>query len=263
VTTTAIELRDVVTQPVDRAAYLYDVKIHHVRSTPLRNEFTYRGYQWLVDLDAMPALPTALRPLARLETRDHCVDPEDDPTGSLRQVIDGYLARNGIDLGGGSIRMLTTARVLGYVFNPLTVYWCHENTPDGERLACVIAEVHNTYGGRHRYLLRTDERGRAKADKKFYVSPFFEVAGRYSMSLPEPGTRLDLLITLHPPKGAPFVAGVKGSRRPAHGAPLLRLLLGRPATTLVVALRIRWQGIRLYLRGLPVVPRNRSAKEFE
>jgi DUF1365 family protein len=259
VTATAVDSQRVSTRPVDRAAYLYDVRIHHVRSTPLRNEFTYRGYQWLVDLDAMPSLPALLRPFARLETRDHCVDPQDNAAGSLRQVIDGYLARHGIDLHGGSIRMLTTARVLGYVFNPLTVYWCHERTADSEQLACVIAEVHNTYGGRHRYLLRTDERGRAGTDKQFYVSPFFQVAGHYSMSLPEPEAGLDLLITLHPPKGSPFVAGVKGSRRPAHGAPLLRLLLGRPFTTLTVAVRIRWQGIRLYLRGLPVVPR--PAKE--
>jgi DUF1365 family protein len=254
-----IDAQRVSTRPVDRDAYLYDVRIHHVRNTPLRNEFTYRSYQWLVDLDAMPHLPKALRPLARLETRDHCVDPQDDPGDSLRQVVDGYLARHEIDLRGGSIRMLTTAKVLGYVFNPLTVFWCHERTADGERLACVIAEVHNTYGGRHRYLLRTDERGRASTEKQFYVSPFFEVAGRYSMSLPEPDAELDLLITLHPPTGSPFVAGVKGSRRPAHGTPLLRLLLGRPFTTFAVAARIRWQGIRLYLRGLPVVPR--SAKE--
>ena len=261
--TAATEIRDVSTLPLDRAPYLYDVTIHHVRNTPLRNEFTYRGYQWLVDLDAMPALPAILRPLARIETRDHVVDPQDDASGSLRQVIDGYLSRNGIDLRGGAIRMLTTARVLGYVFNPLTVYWCHERTSSGEQLACVIAEVHNTYGGRHRYLLRTDERGRANADKQFYVSPFFEVAGRYSMSLPEPDSGLDLLITLHPPTGSPFVAGVKGVRREAHGAPLRKLLLGRPFTSLAVALRIRSQGIRLYLRGLPVVPRNRSVKEFE
>jgi DUF1365 family protein len=248
---------------VDRAAYLYDVDIHHVRTTPLRNVFTYRSYQWLVDLDALPRLPKVLRPLARIETRDHTVDPQDDAASSLRQVIDGYLERNGIDLHGGSIRMLTTARVLGYVFNPLTVYWCHESAAEGERLACVIAEVHNTYGGRHRYLLRTDERGRAQTDKQFYVSPFYEVAGRYTMSLPEPAADLALQITMHPPKGAPFVASVKGTRRPAQGAPLLRLLLGRPWTTVAVAARIRFQGIRLYLRGLPIVPRNRSAKEFK
>lgn len=246
---------------LDRSAYLYEVDIHHVRNTPLRNTFTYRSYQWLVDLDALPRLARPLRPLARIETRDHCVDPQDDASAPLRQVIDGYLERNGIDLHGGSIRMLTAARVLGYVFNPLTVFWCHESTPAGERLACVIAEVHNTYGGRHRYLLRTDDRGRATTDKQFYVSPFFDVAGSYTMSLPEPDTSLELRVTLHPPTGSPFVASVSGKRRPAHGAPLLRLLLGRPWTTLAVAARIRWQGIRLYLRGLPIV--SRSAKESE
>jgi DUF1365 family protein len=247
----------------DRSAYLYDVEIHHVRSTPLHNTFTYRSYQWLVDLDALPRIPKPLRPLARIETRDHCVDPHDDPAAPLRQVIDGYLARNSIDLHGGSIRMLTTARVLGHVFNPLTVYWCHERTAAGEQLACVIAEVHNTYGGRHRYLLRTDDRGRAQTEKQFYVSPFFEVAGSYTMSLPEPTTKLDLRITLHPPTGAPFVASVSGTRRPAHGVPLLRLLLGRPLTSLAVSARIRLQGIRLYLRGLPIIPRSPASKELK
>jgi DUF1365 family protein len=233
-----------------------------VRVTPLRNTFTYRSYQWLVDLDALPRLTKPLRPLARIETRDHCVDPQDDPAAPLRQVIDGYLARHDIDLHGGSIRMLTTARVLGHVFNPLTVFWCHERTAAGEQLACVIAEVHNTYGGRYRYLLRTDDRGRAHTDKQFYVSPFFEVAGSYTMSLPEPTTSLDLRITLHPPKGAPFVASVSGTRRPAQGAPLLRLLLGRPLTSLAVSARIRLQGVRLYLRGLPIIPRSPASKEL-
>jgi DUF1365 family protein len=250
-------------EAMDRSAYLYDIEIRHVRTTPLRNEFTYRSYQWLVDLDALPRLPKLLRPLARLETRDHCVDPDDNPAAPMREVIDGYLARNGIDLHGGSIRMLTTARVLGHVFNPLTVYWCHQRTSVGEQLSCVIAEVHNTYGGRHRYLLRTDDRGRARTDKQFYVSPFYEVAGSYTMSLPAPDTALDLRITLHPPQGAPFVASVSGVRRPAHGAPLLRLVLGRPWTSLAVAARIRWQGIRLYLRGLPVISRSPSSKELK
>jgi DUF1365 family protein len=270
VTARAIEVSDVDTasrrnEAIDRSAYLYDVQIRHVRSTPLRNAFTYRSYQWLIDLDALPALPKLLRPLARFETRDHCVDPQDDPAGSLRQVIDGYLARNGIDLHGGSIRMLTTARVLGHVFNPLTVYWCHERTTAGEQLACVIAEVHNTYGGRHRYLLRTDGRGRAHTHKRFYVSPFYEVAGSYTMSLPEPEASIDVRITLHPPEGAPFVTSVSGTRRAAHGAPLLRLLLGRPWTSVAVAAHIRAQGIRLYLRGLSVVSRSPSpaSKEFK
>ncbi len=95
--------------------------------------------------------------------------------------------------------------------------------------------------------------------KQFYVSPFYEVAGHYTMSLPEPDERLRLSITLHPPKGATFVASVQGRRRPARGFPLARVLLGRPWTTAAVSVRIRRQGIKLYLRGLPVVARRDSS----
>ncbi len=240
----------------DLTASVYDVEIHHVRAEPIRNEFRYRSYQWFVDLDALPRLPRLLRPFARFDARDHL----GDPARSLRANVDAFLAENGINLSGGRIRMLANARVLGYVFNPLTVFWCHDR--DGS-LRCVVAEVHNTYGQRHRYLLQTDERGRAETGKQFYVSPFYEVAGRYSMSLPEPGERLALSITLHPPQGSTFVAAMKGRRRPATGWRLARILLSRPFSTAAVSLRIRWQGIKLYTRGLPVVPRGSSpvAKE--
>jgi hypothetical protein len=235
----------------DRAPALYETTVRHVRRTPLRNAFRYRGYQWLVDLDALPELPRPLRAFARFYASDHF----GDPSLSIRTNVDRYLAGHGIDVHGGHIRMLTNARVLGYVFNPLTVYWCHAETGD---LACVIAEVHNTYGGRHCYLLRPDDRGRAATAKEFYVSPFFEIAGHYTMSLPEPGERLALQITLHPPDGSAFVASVSGHRLPVRGRSLMRLVFARPWTTVAIWARIRWQGVKLYLRGLPVVPRPSS-----
>ncbi len=244
------------------APAVYRTRIRHVRTEPLRNSFTYASYQWFVDLQNLPRLPLLLRPFARFETRDHCCDAADDPAGSLYEIVARYLDAQGVDLRGGPIRMLTNARVLGYVFNPLTVYWCFARTETGdERLACVVAEVHNTYGGRHRYLLRPDERSRANTDKEFYVSPFYPVGGHYTMTLPQPANTLALGITLHPPHGAPFVASVRGRRYPAQGAALVRLLLGRPWTTLAVSARIRWQAIKLYLRGLPVIPRHTAPEK--
>ncbi len=80
--------------------------------------------------------------------------------------------------------MLASARVFGHVFNPLSLFWCHDAA--GE-LRCVVAEVHNTYGERHCYLLETDDAGRASVPKAFYVSPFNDVDGQYRMKLPEPG----------------------------------------------------------------------------
>ena len=192
---------------------LYECRISHARTVPLRNVFTYRTYLWLVDLDRLPRLGTLmpLSLLARFRARDHLGDPE----CGIRENLDRFLAARDVDLGGGRVLMLAHARVFGYVFNPLTVYWCHR--ADGT-LACVVAEVHNTYGQRHAYLLHTDERGRAEVPKQFYVSPFYPVDGRYRMSLPEPGDRLALSMVLGRPGGREVRGRRAGPGRPGHRA---------------------------------------------
>jgi uncharacterized protein len=233
---------------VARSAALYECRISHVRTAPLRNAFRYHGYQWLVDLDDLPRLPRWLRPLASFRARDHLGDPRT----SIRANVDSYLAGRGIDLDGGRILMLASARVLGYVFNPLTVYWCHR--PDGS-LDCVIAEVHNTYHQRHCYLLHTDETGRVTVPKAFYVSPFYPVDGRYRMTLPEPGQRLALTIVLDRPDGHPFVASVRGTRTEATNRAVLQAAVRHPWATALVSARIRGQGLKLYARGLRPRPR--------
>lgn len=236
------------TRLLPATAFLYECRIRHVRAAPWRHAFSYRTYQWLVDIDDLPRLPAAMRPLAGFFASDHL----GDPGRTIRQNLDRYLAARGIDLAGGTVRMLAHARVLGHVFNPLTVYWCHR---PGGSLECVVAEVHNTYGQRHCYLLRTDAAGRADAVKEFYVSPFFPVDGRYRMVLPEPGSRLALSVTLHRPDGTTFAASVRGRRHPATARGLLRAAARHPASTAMVSARISWQGLRLYSRGLRPQPR--------
>ncbi len=187
-------------------------------------------------------------PLSTFSARDHLGDPR----RGIRANLDRFLAERDVNLNGGQVLMLAHARVFGYVFNPLTVYWCHR--PDGT-LAAVVAEVHNTYGERHAYLLHTDERGRAEVPKQFYVSPFYPVDGRYRMSLPEPGDRLALSIALGRPGGDKFTAGVQGRAVPATARTLAAAALRHPWSTVVVSARIRWQGTKLYLRGLRPAPR--------
>jgi DUF1365 family protein len=241
----------VVTAPAPAAVTpaIYETVVAHARREPLRNVFRYRTYQWLVDLDDLPELPSWLRPLAGFRSADHL----GDPARSIRANVGAYLARQGIGLDGGRVLMLAHARVLGYVFNPLTVFWCYR--PSGE-LACVIAEVHNTYHQRHCYLLRTDQHGRAVVGKEFYVSPFYPVEGSYQMTLPEPGAALALSVIMRRPGGAaPFVATVRGRRTGGDAAALLRAVSRHPLSTALVSARIRWQGSTLYARGLRVVPR--------
>ena len=229
-------------------AALYPCEITHVRAHAIRRAFRYRSYLWLIDLDDLPRVPLALRPLARFRSRDHL----GDPASPMRANVDAYLARQGIDLAGGQVLMLGHAAVLGYVFNPLTVFWCHR--PDGT-LAAVIAEVHNTYGQRHAYLLHPDGRGRAEADKDFYVSPFLPVAGRYRLHLPEPAATLHLSITLHMGGRTVLAASVTGERRPYTPWRLLGCALRHPWVTAQVTVLIHWQGIRLAARRLPIIPR--------
>ncbi|MFP5023003.1 DUF1365 domain-containing protein [Pseudonocardia phyllosphaerae] len=231
------------------APVLYDAEVRHARRRDLPTAFAHPLYVWLVDLDALPELPRWLRPFARFDAADHLGDPD----RSIRENVDAYLAAHGIDLRGGRIRMLAHARVLGYVFNPISVFWCHH--PDGS-LACVVAEVHNTYGERHCYLLHPDEAGRATADKEFYVSPFLTVDGSYSMHLPEPGERLGISVTLHQ-EGAPaLVATLAGTRRPATVREVARTVLRRPLVTQRTSALIRWHGIGLWLRRIPIVARS-------
>ncbi len=223
---------------------VYDVEITHVRADPVRHDVRHRSHLWFVDLDDLPSYG----PLARFESRDHL----GDPARTLRANLDDHLAEHGIDLHGGRITMLANARSLGYVFNPLTLYWCHGS--DGA-VICVIAEVHNTYGQRHRYLLRPDDDGRVDAEKDFYVSPFHPVDGYYRMTVPEPGDTLAITMTLHRPDGRPFVATVRGTGRAAGRYPALAAALRHPFETQVIRALITAHGIRLWRKGLPVQPR--------
>jgi cyclopropane fatty-acyl-phospholipid synthase-like methyltransferase/DUF1365 family protein len=226
------------------SAALYEVEIRHVRAEPVRHEVRHRGYLWFVDLDALPEYGL----LARFAARDHV----GDPNRTLRANVVDYLHRNGVDLGGGRITMLANARAFGYVFNPLTLYWCHD--PAGD-LVAVVAEVHNTYRQRHRYLLRPDDAGRAETAKRFYVSPFNPVDGYYRMSVPEPAERLALTVTLHRPGSRSFTASVRGVRRLATRRGVLGAALRHPFETWRIRASITRHGLALWRAGLPVQPR--------
>ena len=232
---------------------LYRTRIRHSRTSPLRHRFEHRSHTWLVDLDDLPDLGV-LGPLATFDPRDHL----GDPTRSLRENLDAFLATRGVDLAGGRVLMLAMPRVLGTVFNPISIYWCHDR--EG-RLVGTVVEVHNTYGDRHAYFVQPDDRGHAEVDKALYVSPFNDVSGRYALTLPEPDDRLRVHVTLRRPGHDPFVATMAGTALPATLGAVLRLALTQPLEPLAVMARIRLHGIRLWLQRLPVQPRPAHRQE--
>lgn len=224
----------------------YDVQISHRRRDPLEYGFEQRSSTWLVDLDQVPALPRGLGWLCRFGAADHLGNSEH----GLRANLDALLAEHGLERPS-KILMLANPRVLGYVFNPLSVFYCYDAD---DRLAHTVAEVRNTYGGRHSYLLNTDELGAARTEKQFYVSPFYPVDGEYTMRLPQPGTELTVTITLRRDGDRPFTAVLTGHRSGAVPASLWSALR-TPLATRAVMFGIRRHGITLYAKGLRPLPR--------
>jgi DUF1365 family protein len=216
---------------------IFRTRIRHTRRKPWRRSFESRAHTWLVDLDDLPDHGV----LGTFEARDHIGDPD----ASLRANLGAFLSDRGVDVAGGRIMMAANARALGHCFNPISVFWCFDRR---QHLAGVVVEVHNTYGGRHAYLVHPDAQGRARVDKELYVSPFHGTDGWYDVRVPVPDEDLLVAVSLHTDDGATFSASLAGPRSAA--SPRRAATAALRASTL-----IRAHGIALWLRRLPVRPR--------
>jgi len=224
-------------------------KVTHHRKGRVRHSFRYGVYQWLVDLDELPGQPWYLRPFAGFSAADHLGEPD----RSIRDNVAHFLSCNGVTLGGrGRIIMLANARVLGHVFDPLSVFWCFEQ---GGELACIVAEVHNTYGERHAYLLRPGPDGVASTDKEFHVSPFYDVSGRYELRFELSPRVVSSTVILRREGTVAFTATFRGHPTPAGRTAVAGQILRRPLMPQQVSAMIRVHGIFLWLRRLPVLRR--------
>jgi DUF1365 family protein len=223
--------------------------VSHSRLGEVRHSFRHSVYLWLVDLDAIPEPPSILRPFARFSSADHL----GDPALPIKANVERFLALRGIRLGDGArVLMLANARILGHVFDPLSVFWCYDSRG---HLTCVVAEVHNTYGERHAYLLRPDPDGKAEQDKELHVSPFFDVSGGYHLRFALGPDLVATTVALRAAGSLAFTATFRGRPEPATSAALLKQLVRRPLMTQRTSALIRIHGISLWLRGVPVRPR--------
>ncbi|HEX6917625.1 MAG TPA: DUF1365 domain-containing protein [Phycicoccus sp.] len=236
---------------------LVDGRVHHTRHRPIPHAFTHRHHQWLIDLDDVPRLPWWLRPFASFRGEDHLAG--NPGMGALRSNVRRVLDREGVDSGEVErILMLAHARLLGHVFDPMSAYWCLR--ADGS-LAAVLVEVHNTYGGRHAYVLRPDASGDADVAKEFHVSPFNDVEGRYTLRVRLSAERVGVAIRLLVDDEPLLTATVTGRPRPATRRAVLATAVRSPFMPQRVTVLIRAHGIWLWLRRLPVRPRPLNSPE--
>src|ERR1700722_3249479 len=251
--------------PADAAAVLYFGEVMHARLKPTGHRFSYRVMSLLIDLDRLEDadLQSALFGVNRAALYSFNEADHGERDGSpLRAYVQRRAAEQGLDLAGGRVLLLCYPRLLGYTFNPLSVYFCYR--ADGG-LALVIYEVRNTFGAIHAYALpvkpgeMSDAGIRQEQDKLFYVSPFVEMAMRYRFRVLPPGDCVKLRILETDSEGPLLAATFNGRRRALNTLALLRSFFALPVVTVKIIVAIHWEALRLWLKGIRLVPRPSAA----
>ncbi|MEM7024696.1 MAG: DUF1365 domain-containing protein [Pseudomonadota bacterium] len=239
---------------IPAAEGLYAGRVMHHRLAPVRHRFVYKVFSLLVDIDRLDALDRALRlfsynrrNLVSFYDRDHGAR-DGSP---LRPWVMAQLAKADLDFSCGRILLFCFPRLWGYVFNPISLYYCFDRSG---RLGAIVCEVKNTFGGQHAYVLpagpdRDDEPVRHSATKGFYVSPFIEMDARYQFRITPPGERLALMISQWGGEGSRLVATLQAKRRPLVDRALAWAALRDPLMSLKIIVGIHLEAFVLWVKG--------------
>lgn len=249
-----------------RASAIYRGRLSHTRTAPKRHDFDYPVYMVYIDLAELPEPFGRTRLFsadhaapARFLRSDYLGDPErplDEAVRDLAESETGERPR-------GPIRLLTNLRTFGYIFNPISVYYCFDES--GERMTHAVADVSNIpYGERHAYVFAASPDGSlvdGEAEKQMYVSPFLEMDYTYRFRAPLPGDQLRMSVSNVREGVTEFAAKLNMRRHPATAAELRKVLVRHPAMAVSVTAKIFWQAAKLRLKGLSVQPRPEPAAD--
>jgi DUF1365 family protein len=233
-------------------------RVRHLRLRPTTHAFDYPTWFLLLPLRSLRNHPVAsLRRNRSAWVSFHDADHGDGRSDCL-EWVDDLLQSEGVTDAQGEIWLQTYPRLLGFVFNPVSFWHCHR--PDGT-LTAIVAEVNNTFGGRHCYLLTGPDLGYGRelaARKVFQVSPFCQIEGGYRFRFMRTGLdasngrgRVVARITHDDAQGPLLLTSVSGELAPLTAARLRLALWRMPLLTLGVVLRIHWQALRLWAKRVP------------
>ncbi len=232
---------------------IYRGSVMHRRLRPKPHYLRYRMFYLLLDLDELQSLGRLRllgierRAIMSFRARDH-----GDGRGDLKAWAGGQLARAGLQFPLGRVQLFTLPRIFGYVFNPISVFFCHDHAGV---LRATIYEVSNTFGSRHAYVLPVagnDRVIRQHCTKALFVSPFNDMSGGYRFSLLPPGARVALGIDQFDAGGSVLRAAFTGQRVGLSDAALLKLLLIYPLLTIQVIAGIHWEALKVWWKGVPL-----------
>ncbi len=235
------------------AVSLYACDVMHRRHFPQSYRFDYKVFSFLIDIDAFkenntnPLLSLNRFNLYSIYTKDHGSRDGTD----WRTWIDSVLDQHNLSNAKHQIKLLCFPRILGYAFNPLSMWYCFG---EDEKLYAIICEVSNTFGEHHHYLLHNDNqpyKDKVKANKKknFHVSPFIDMEAEYQFTIGVPDDDLMIVINEYQNKKLMLSATQHGKQQIIDTPLLLGLFVRLPLMTLKIMWMIHWQALKIWLRG--------------
>lgn len=235
---------------------IYECRVMHQRLLPAGHRFEYRLFYFSLDLDELDELTKKIHGFSRnrwnlyeFRDRDHLTLP-DLPGKSVKEHVLAWISRQGLDLPAETrITLVTLPRVLGYIFNPVSFYFCADAA--GKPL-CAVAQVGNTFREMKPYLISGTEREgyfHLITPKHFYVSPFSDLDLHFDFKLHVPDAHLQINIDDRKGDTLVLLSALNGERREFSTARLAWLTLKFPVVTIKVIFLIHWQALRLWWKG--------------
>tara|TARA_B100000579_G_C22703978_1_gene791162 strand:- start:42 stop:812 length:771 start_codon:yes stop_codon:yes gene_type:complete len=242
---------------------IYSGFVTHRRFKPKRHFFTYKTFSLLIDLSEIKNLEKKISFFSYnkfniLSFYDVDHGPRD---GSLLiPWVKNRLSEAQIDIGGGTIKLLCYPRFFGYVFNPLSIFYCYD---DSLNLKAILYEVKNTFNEQHTYVFSANPSSNLilhRCDKKFYVSPFMEMKTFYNFRLLNPDKILNIFIKQSDTQGTLLTACQFGKKIEISSRSLLFQFLRHPLMSFKVIMAIHFEALRLWIKGVKLVKRKVKIK---
>ncbi len=244
-------------------SWIYNGKVIHKRFKPKIHFFKYKVFSLLLDLDEIDTIDNKINifsynkfNLISFYDRDH----GDRDSSSIKDWVIKNLKLNNIQHEDIKIKLLCYPRILGYVFNPLSIFFVYDNNSS---LISILYEVKNTFGEQHTYIFRIDSNSdliQNNCNKKFYVSPFMDLNSKYYFKISNPREKLSVVIDQRDNEGKLLFASQDGIRTTFTTKNLILAYLKNPLMTIKIISAIHYEAFRLWLKGIKLIKKKFKIK---